>query len=164
MDFCGHSCFARGLFSHRSRRCPHERTFLDSLCSAHGQYYITRVDICPPRAYLFRSRGPFAFTRTRVNLFWSLALRHAWTILHERISFYCLRRICGQYSIKRTDRCLPCADLFRSRIPFFCHGRTSVPRTRTAFIYHDPQVDFSVHSRFACGPFSPRADLFLLLV
>ena len=37
-------------------------------------------------------------------------------------------------------------DLFRSRGPIVCYGRTSVPRTRTVFIYYDPS-----------GPFCPLA-------
>ena len=106
------------------------------------------------------ARGPFAFTRTRVDLFWSLALRRAWTIIRERIFFYCLRRTRGQYYIKRSDLCPPrWTFLDRADLLSVMGGCLSLAH----FHLLGPQVDFSVHSRFACGSFSPRADLFLLL-
>ena len=108
------------------------------------------------------ARGPFSFTRNRVNLFWSHALRahnslrertfflllawHTWAVFYQ--TYGPLPTTCGTFSfpwtfnMTRWDLCPSLADRLHS------------PR---------PRVDFSGHSRFACGLFSPRADLFLLL-
>ena len=51
----------------------------------------------------------------------------------------------------------PRADLFRSRGPFICYGRTSVPRMRTVFIHQDPEWTFLLTRAWGTDHFLPRA-------
>ena len=109
------------------------------------------VDLCPSLADRCHSAGPrvdfsghsrFArgpFSVTRANAFSSF-----FTCGHGP-----LPAACGPFSFSRTFYML-WANLF--------------PSLADRFHSSGPRVDFSGHSRFASGPFSPRADLFLLFV
>ena len=148
-----------------------ERTFFYCLRGTRDQYSITGTDHCPPRADLFRSRGPFIcnvwtsvpHSRTVFNHRdpeWTFLVIHASRADHslrERTFFYCLRDTLGQYSIKRTELCSPPADLFRSRGPFICYGWTSVPRSRTVFIHLDHEWTFLVTRASHADHFLSRA-------
>ena len=151
MDFSGYSCFARGPFTHRSDRFLHERHFsincvahTDSILS-HGRTYVRRARaffrtdlismMCGP---LPLASGQFSLTRNpselilvtrashakhspRAGLFLLLAW-HTWTVFYQN-----------------TDLCSPHADLFRSRGPFICYGRTYIPSSRIVLIHRDPE-------------------------
>ena len=80
VDFSGHS---RSRADHSLRG----RTFFYCLRGTRGQY-LNRLEICPPRADLFRSRGPFicyvwtSVTRSRTvfihqDLEWTFLVTHA---------------------------------------------------------------------------------------
>jgi hypothetical protein len=135
VDFSVHSRFACGPFS------PRADLFL--LLAKHASTVSYQTYGPLPDA-----RGPLiCYARTSVPCTRTFFIHHdpEWTFLltrasfhhslRERTFFYCLRGTRGQYCIKRTDICLPQADLFRSRGPFCCLVRTSVPRTRTVLIY-----------------------------
>ena len=106
------------------------------------------------------TRGPFALTRTRVDLFRSLALRRAWTILREKIFFYCLRRTRGQYSIKRSDLCPPRWTFFvRADLLSVMGGPLSIARGPFSFIMTPSGLFCPLALRmrtilFVSGPFS----------
>jgi len=145
----------------RASRADHsrrERTFCYCLRGTGGHCSIKLTDLCPPRADLFRSRGPFTCyvqtsdPRSRTvfihqDLEWIVLVTRASRedhSLRERTFFYCLLGTCGQNSIKRTDLCPPRANFFRSYGPLICYWWTSVPRSRIIFIYRDPEWTFLV--------------------
>jgi hypothetical protein len=112
-------------------------------------FHLLRVDLCPSLADRFHSSGPPS------GPFWSLALRvrtslslawHTWSVFCQ--THGPLPAACGPLSFSRTFYIL-CVDLCPSLADRFHSSR--------------PRVDLSGHSRFACRPFSPPADLFLLL-
>src|SRR5208282_13393 len=82
----------------------------------------------------------------RADLFVLLAWR-TWSVFYQR--YGPMSAACGPFPFLRTfymlwmDLCPSLADRFHSS---------------------GPRADFSGHSRFTCGPFSSRADLFLLLL
>jgi hypothetical protein len=95
-----------------------------------------------------------------VNVFWSLALR-AQNTLRERTFYIASVAYVGstlsnvRTSASRVRTFFIIVDLF-----YVMGGLMSLARDR--FNSSGPRVTFSGHSRFACGPFSPRVDLFLL--
>ena len=116
-------------------------------------FYMLCVDHCPSLADRFHSSGPqvdfSVHSRFACGPFSPRADLFLFLAWHTR----------GQYSIKLTDLCPPRADLFRSRGPFICYGRTFFPRSRTVFIHRDPEWTFLVTRALvrtilsASGPF-----------
>jgi len=171
VDFTGHSRFTCGPFSPREDLFQllawHTWTVFyqtyEPLPTACGPFLFSRtfymlcVDLRPSLAHRFHSSGsrldfsdhsrfacgPYS---PRADLFLLLAW-HRWTVFYQ--TYGPLPSACGPFSFSRTFYML-WANLF--------------PSLADRFYSSGPRVDFSGHSRFACGPFSPRADLFLLLV
>jgi hypothetical protein len=88
----------------------------------------------PATLDLFNSRGPFTcYGQTSVPCRRSVFLRQhpEWTCLLKRASH--ADHILFNVRIS-SSRARP----FFVRADHFCHGRTSVPRTRTVFIYQNP--------------------------
>ena len=112
-----------------------------------------RTSVPRTRPVFFHQDPEWTFLLTRASLHHSL---------HDRTFFYCLHSTRRQYPIKCMDFCPPrWTFLVRADLLSVIGGCLSLARAPFSFIR--TRVDFSVHSRFACGPFSPRADLFLLL-
>ena len=129
--------------------------------------------LLPAALDFFRSRRPFiCYGRTSVphtrTVFihqdpeWTFLLTHASLhhSLRERTFLYCLRSTRGQYAITYADFCPPrWTFLVRADLVSVMGGPLSPARGPFSFIR--TRVDFSDHSRFTRGPFSPRMGFFL---
>ena len=107
-----------------------------------------------------RSRTIFIYRDPEWTFLITLASR-ADHSLRERTFFYCLRGTRGQY-LNRSELCLPRADLFvLADLLYVMCGPLFLAGGLFSFIGTPSGLFWSL--AFVCGPFSPRADLFLLL-
>jgi len=108
------------------------------------------------------ARGPFSFSRTPNRLFWSLALRVR-TIISASgtFSIACVAHVIGILSNMQTSARRARTFYVRADLLSLMGGPVSLARGPFSFI--STSSGLSVHSRFACGPFSPRTDRSLLL-
>jgi hypothetical protein len=145
------------------------------LRGTRGQYSIKRTDLCPPRADVFRSHGPF------ICYVWTSVPRLRTVFIHRdpEWTFLVTRASCADHSLRERTFSIACvahADNILVNVQnsarrvrtffvladlFIFYVWTSVPRSRTIFIHRTPSRLFWSLA-LACGPFSPRVDLFLL--